>query len=142
MGKMKDVMVLTTENFHGWKITEVKGLVYGSSVRSRTIGGNIIGQMRAMWGGKQTGYMKLINQARDEAVEDMKTKADDLGANAVLCLRFDSGQFDSDENNKGAMQETTAYGTAVVAERIVQIASSGTSANSGGTSSTGAVSED
>lgn len=90
--------------------------MYGSSVRSRTISGNIVGQVRAMFGGRQRGYMKLINQARDEAIEDLQDNARKMGANGVLSLRFDSGEFDADENNKGSMQETTAYGTAVVLE--------------------------
>lgn len=139
MGKSEkpEILVVTTPEIPGREITTVLGLVYGSSVRSRTIGGNILGQMRAILGGKQKGYIKLINQARDEALEDLRDTASEMGANAVVMMRFDSGQFDSDDNNKGAMQETTAYGTAVVvADQSME--STGISSKSAGGSETGA----
>ncbi|MHB8210358.1 MAG: YbjQ family protein [Acidithiobacillus sp.] len=72
------------------------------------------GGMRALFGGKQAGYLKMIAQTRDDALEQLAEHARSLGANTVLGMRFDSGEFDAGQGQ--AMNEVTAYGTAVVIE--------------------------
>lgn len=64
--------------------------------------------------GKQSGYLKMIAQTRDAALAQLADHAQSLGANAVLDMRFDSGEFDAGQGQ--AMNEVTAYGTAVVVE--------------------------
>ena len=68
----------------------------------------------AVFGGAQTGYINLVNQTRDEAIAALQAHAGSLGANAVLGMRFDSGEFDAGQGQ--AMNEITAYGTAVILE--------------------------
>ena len=109
-----NVLILTTNDCPGMRVVRVLGPVYGTSVRSRNIVGNFMGGLRAVFGGKQSGYLKMIAQTRDEALAQLADHAQSLGANAVLAMRFDSGEFDAGQGQ--AMNEVTAYGTAVVVE--------------------------
>lgn len=106
------MMVLTMDICPGHQVERVIGLCYGTAVRSRNVFGNLFGNLRAALGGSQDGYVKMINQTRDEAIRTMVQHARAMGANAVLGLRFDSGEFDS--GNGQSMNEVAAYGTAVV----------------------------
>jgi uncharacterized protein YbjQ (UPF0145 family) len=108
------IPILTTNDFPGMQVVRVLGPVYGTSVRSRNIVGNFLGSVRAVFGGKQTGYMQMIAQTRDDALEQLAQHAQAMGANAVLAMRFDSGEFDAGQGQ--AMNEVTAYGTAVVVQ--------------------------
>jgi uncharacterized protein YbjQ (UPF0145 family) len=90
----------------------VIGPVYGTSVRSRNFAGNWFGGLRAIFGGRQKGYTKMISRSRSDALVQLAQAAKAVGANAVLAMRFDSGEFDSGPGQ--AMNEVTAYGTAVV----------------------------
>ncbi len=119
MSEISDLMITTTEQIVGFKIVKVIGAVFGVSVRSRSAAGNWMGNIRAMFGGSQTGYAKMIAQNRQDAIENMVQHAKDLGANAIIIMRFDSSQFDSGKGE--AMNETTAYGTAVVIEPILEV---------------------
>lgn len=110
------VLILTINDCPGMRIVRVIGPVYGTGVRSRNIVGNFLGGVRAVFGGKQTGYLKMIAQTRDNALEQLTEHARSLGANAVLGMRFDSGEFDAGQGQ--AMNEVTAYGTAVVVEAL------------------------
>jgi uncharacterized protein YbjQ (UPF0145 family) len=110
------VLILTINDCPGHTIARVIGPVYGTSVRSRTIVGNFLGGVRAIFGGKQSGFTQLINQNRDDALAALAEHARSLGANAVLGMRFDSGEFDSGQGQ--ATNELTAYGTAVVVTPI------------------------
>jgi len=106
-------LILTTNDCPGMRVLRVIGPVYGTSVRSRNIVGNFLGGVRAVFGGKQTGYLKMIAATRNESLAQLAEHAQSLGANAVLAMRFDSGEFDAGQGQ--AMNEVTAYGTAVVA---------------------------
>ncbi|OCX76124.1 hypothetical protein A6M27_03440 [Acidithiobacillus thiooxidans] len=108
------VLILTINDCPGMRIVRVIGPVYGTGVRSRNIVGNFLGGVRAIFGGKQAGYLKMIAQTRDDALEQLAEHTRSLGANAVLGMRFDSGEFDAGQGQ--AMNEVTAYGTAVVVE--------------------------
>ena len=113
---MVNILVITTNEVPGARITRVIGPVYGTSIRSRTIIGNFLGGIRAVFGGAQTGYINLVNQTRDEAIAALQAHAASLGANAVLGMRFDSGEFDAGQGQ--AMNEVTAYGTAAIIEGL------------------------
>ena len=106
--------ILTTNDYPGMRVTRVLGPVYGTSVRSRSIVGNFLGGLRAVIGGQQAGYLKMVAATRDEALSQLAEHARSLGANAVLAMRFDSGEFDAGQGQ--AMNEVVAYGTAVVVE--------------------------
>ena len=109
------VLVVTTENVPGYRVVRVLGTVFGVSVRSRNVFGNVLGSIRATFGGNQAGYAKLVSDNRDAAVENMMDQAEEAGANAVVMARFDSGEFAAGRGQ--AMNEVVAYGTAVVLER-------------------------
>ncbi|OCB03555.1 hypothetical protein BBC27_07290 [Acidithiobacillus ferrivorans] len=109
-----NVLILTIDDCPGYRIVRVIGPVYGTSVRSRNFVGNFLGGVRAIFGGKQSGFINMIAQTRDDAMLHLAEHARSLGANAVLGMRFDSGEFDSGQGQ--AMNEITAYGTAVVVE--------------------------
>ncbi|KZX13711.1 heavy metal-binding domain-containing protein [Methanobrevibacter oralis] len=95
----------------GYKVVENKGFVYGLTVRSRGIGGDIGAGVKSIFGGEIKQYVKMMEESRDESIERCITHAKELGANAIVSLRMDS---DSISTN---MQEVLAYGTAVVIEK-------------------------
>jgi uncharacterized protein YbjQ (UPF0145 family) len=102
-----DVMVATTNNLPGYEVTEVYGEVFGLIVRSRNIFSNIGAGFRTIFGGEVKGYTKLLADTREQALERLRTEAAAKGANAVLMMRFDSGDISN------VMNEVVAYGTAV-----------------------------
>jgi uncharacterized protein YbjQ (UPF0145 family) len=107
-------IMATTETFLGGKkIAKRLGVVYGISVYSRTDIGDWIGSIKAAFGGKQGGFAKMIEKNRNDALNSMMIQAEELGADAVIGVRFDSNEF---EVNGKAMSEVVAYGTAVVFE--------------------------
>jgi len=114
---MPDILVVTVNEVANARVDRVIGPVYGTSIRSRTIIGNVLGGIRAVFGGSQGGYIAMVNQTRDEAIEALKAHANAIGANAVIGMRFDSGEFDAGQGQ--AMNEVTAYGTAVILHPVV-----------------------
>ena len=104
------MLVVTTENVPGQRVREVKGEVFGIVVRSRGIGPNIVALLRSLAGGEIVEYTRLLQDARKHAIERMETNAAEMGANAVVMMRFDSSEIGP------AMSEIVAYGTAVVLE--------------------------
>ncbi len=112
MSKIDSVLILTINECPGHSVQQVIGTVYGTSVRSRTAVGNFTGGLRQAFGGEQSGYTKLMVDNREAAIADLAQKAADVGANAILGMRFDSGQIGNDKGT--ALNEITAYGTAVI----------------------------
>jgi uncharacterized protein YbjQ (UPF0145 family) len=104
---MDEVMVVTTNDMPGYKVEEVYGEVFGLIVRSRNIFSNIGASFRTVFGGEVKGYTKLLANTREEALVRLRSEAKAKGANAVLMMRFDSGDIG------GIMNEVVAYGTAV-----------------------------
>ncbi|MBN8808630.1 MAG: YbjQ family protein [Sphingomonas sp.] len=102
------MIVTTTENIAGHQVREVLGQVFGVVVRSRGLGGNITASLRSIVGGEIPEYTKLVEDARRHAIDRMVQNATLMGANAVVMMRFDSGEIAQ------AMNEVVAYGTAVV----------------------------
>jgi len=87
------MLVVTTENVPGQRVREVKGEVFGIVVRSRGIGPNIVAQLRSLAGGEIVEYTRLLQDARKHAIERMVTNAAEMGANAVVMMRFDSSEI-------------------------------------------------
>ncbi len=102
------VMLLTANYASGYKVDKVLGLVYGITVRSRGLGGNIIAGLRTLAGGEIKEYTEMAQQARQQALERLSDQARNMGANAVLSVMFDSTEIGA------TMDEIIAFGTAVV----------------------------
>ncbi|MFN0206216.1 MAG: YbjQ family protein [Planctomycetota bacterium] len=84
------------------------GVVRGITVRSRSAIGNLGAGFQALFGGNITIYTELCEQARREAFELMVRHADEMGANAIIGMRYDANEI------SGGITEVLAYGTAVV----------------------------
>lgn len=101
-------MLLTNiETVPGKKIIEHFGLVTGSTVRAKHIGRDIMASLKNLVGGELVGYTELLTESRQQAVERMITQAEQLGANAIVNVRFATSSI-----AQGAA-ELYVYGTAV-----------------------------
>jgi len=107
----EDVIVVSSNHVPGYRAVETIGFVYGLTVRSRGLGGQIGAGLRSIAGGEIKEYVTMMEHARQEAIDRMIEHAKELGANAIISARFDS---DSISN---VMQEILAYGTAVIIEK-------------------------
>ena len=101
------MIVATTENIVGHRITETIGQVFGVVVRSRGLGGNIVAGLRSIAGGEIKEYTSLVEDTRRHAIDRLVANATAMGADAVVMMRFDSGEIGQ------TMNEVVAYGTAV-----------------------------
>lgn len=104
------MIVVTTEQIEGKKVTETLGLVKGSTIRARHIGRDVMAGLRNVVGGEVKDYTVMLAQAREEALGRMIDQAEKMGANAIICTRFVTSMVMS-----GAA-EMVAYGTAVKVE--------------------------
>ncbi len=100
------MIVVTTEQIEGRRITETLGLVRGSTIRARHVGHDIMAALRSIVGGEISDYTLMLAQAREEALQRMIDQAEKLGANAIVGARFVTSMVLS-----GAA-EIVAYGTA------------------------------
>ena len=107
---LSDTMVTTALELPGYRITRSLGLVRGITVRSRSIVGNFVGGIQTLFGGNISIYTELCEQARSETYRDMKQHARELGANAIIAVRYDATEL------MAGLTEVLCYGTAVVAE--------------------------
>ena len=101
------MIITTTETLPNNEITDVLGICRGSTVRARNIGRDIFAGLKNLVGGEIDEYTKLQAQAREQALERMINDAENLGADAILNVRFASSML-----MQGA-SEILAYGTAV-----------------------------
>ena len=98
----------TTFEFQGHTIVEYKGLVRGIVVRAPTISQGIVGGLKKIVGGRIGAYREMCEQARGEALEHLLEHAEQMGANGVVGLRYESSEVDD------SATEVLCYGTAVV----------------------------
>ena len=103
-------IVTTTENIPEARVVKTLGQVFGLTVRSRSLGGNIAAALKSLVGGEIRSYVKLNEDARRQALDRMVQNAAAMGANAVTMMRFDSTEMSK------SMSEIVAYGTARVVE--------------------------
>lgn len=101
------MIVVTTPDVPGSNVTDVLGLVRGSSIRTRHLGRDILAVLRNLAGGEIREYTKMLAEAREQAVDRMIEEAQVLGADAVVAVRFQTSMVMS-----GAA-EMLCYGTAV-----------------------------
>jgi uncharacterized protein YbjQ (UPF0145 family) len=102
------MIVATTNDIAGQKVVRYLGVVRGITVRSRSIVGNIGAQIQSLFGGNITLYTSLCERARLDAYELMVAHAHEMGANAVIAMRYDANEV------APGITEVLAYGTAVV----------------------------
>lgn len=106
------MIVTNTEAIAGYHISEIKGLVQGNTVRAKHAGRDIAASFKNLVGGELKGYTELLTESRRQALERMLAQAQQLGANAIVNVRFTTSAVTA-----GAA-ELYAYGTAVVAEPV------------------------
>ncbi len=104
------MIVVNTETIPGYRISETKGIVQGNTVRAKHAGRDIAASIKNLIGGELKGYTELLTESRREALQRMLAQAQQLGANAVVNVRFTTSAVTA-----GAA-ELYAYGTAVVAD--------------------------
>ena len=105
-------MTTTAFTLDGFKVTKNLGVVRGITVRSRSIVGTIGGSLQTILGGNISLFTSLCEKTRAEAFEMMITHAQQLGANAVLGVRYDATELMS------GVTEVLCYGTAVVVATV------------------------
>ena len=103
-------MVTTTHLCPGKRICKVLGLVQGSSIRARHVGKDLTAAFKNITGGEVTEYTKLMAESREQALDRMRESAAQLGANAVIGVRFVTTSVMQHAS------ELLAYGTAVIME--------------------------
>lgn len=104
-------MVTTTNDIAGFRLARQLGVVRGITVRSRSVIGNLGAALQTLVGGNISLFTELCERARGEAFELMVQHAAELGANAVIAMRYDANEVAQ------GVTEVLAYGTAVVVER-------------------------
>ncbi len=109
---MAEIHSMTTTAFEiaGYKVTKTIGVVRGIVVRSRSVVGNLAASVQIFFGGKISTYTTLCEQAREEAFLQMLEHAGELGANAVVGIRYDATDI------APGVTEVLCYGTAVFIE--------------------------
>jgi len=101
---------VNTDEVHGKRITKVYGLVRGNTIRARHVGRDIKAALRNLVGGEITDYTKMMAESREQALDRMIEEAEQLGANAVVNVRFTTSMI------MQSASEILAYGTAVKVE--------------------------
>ena len=106
------MLVATTNDLAGYRITAHLGMVRGVIVRSRSVVGNLGAAIQSIFGGNITVYTRLAETARQHAYDLMVEHAQQMGADAVVAMRYDANEI------MDGITEVLAYGTAVKVERI------------------------
>ncbi|MDI6724365.1 MAG: heavy metal-binding domain-containing protein [Methanobacterium sp.] len=106
---LEDIIIVSSNYIPGYEIIETRGFCYGLTVRSRGVGGQIGAGLRSLVGGEIKEYVRMMEESRDQSLYRMIDHARQMGANAIISVRYDSNEVSN------VMQEILAYGTAVVA---------------------------
>lgn len=112
MTTIEHPMITTAFEMPGYRIVKNIGMARGIVVRSRSIFGTIGGGLQTLFGGNITLFTSLCERARGDAFELMSRHAAEMGANAVIAVRYDATGVGS------GVTEVLAYGTAVVVEKV------------------------
>jgi uncharacterized protein YbjQ (UPF0145 family) len=104
------MIMVTTDFVPGKTIKKTFGLVRGNTIRARHIGKDITAALRNIVGGEIRDYTKMMAESREQALDRMVEEAKELGANAVLNIRFATSMI------MQSASEILAYGTAVIVE--------------------------
>ena len=101
------MLLATTESLPGYRVVQLCGLVYGTVTRAASVSQRVSASFKGMLGGEVEEWTATIAQSREQALDRMRAHAADLGANAVVAVRFATAEV-----AEGAA-EIVAYGTAV-----------------------------
>ncbi|MHC4187986.1 MAG: YbjQ family protein [Planctomycetota bacterium] len=104
------MLISTTEQIEGKKIVRHLGLVKGNTIRARHIGRDIMAGLRNIVGGEISDYTKMMAESREQAIDRMVEDAQNLGANAIVGMKFATSMV------MQSASEILAYGTAVIVE--------------------------
>lgn len=104
------MMISTTNQVDGKRIRKNLGIVKGNTIRARNIGRDILAGLKNIVGGEIEEYTKLMAESREQALDRMTKQAEELGANAVIGVRFSTSYI------MGSAAEILTYGTAVIIE--------------------------
>lgn len=104
------MLIVTTNDVPGHRVVKTLGLVRGITVRSRNAISDMVGGLQSMLGGRVGVYVKLAETSRAEAYEELVAHAQEMGANAVIAMRYEANEI------MEGVTEVLAYGTAVVVE--------------------------
>jgi uncharacterized protein YbjQ (UPF0145 family) len=108
--KYSQMILSNLETVPGHKIIKQLDVVYGSTVRSKHVGRDLMAGLKNIVGGELKGYTELLEESRQEAMDRMIDKAKTMGANAVVGIRF------STSNIAQGASELFVYGTAVIVD--------------------------
>ncbi len=103
--------ITTSNGFEGYHIVRQMGIVRGITVRSRSVFGQMGAGIQSMFGGNISLYTELAEKSRSEAYDIMVQHAAQVGANAVIAMRYDATEL------APGITEVLAYGTAVFIEK-------------------------
>ena len=104
------MIIVTSSSITGMRVAQTVGLVYGNTVRCRHVGKDIMAALRNLVGGEVPEYTKMLAESREQSLDRMALRAEELGANAIVDVRFTTASI-----MQGA-SELLAYGTAVIIE--------------------------
>lgn len=104
------MIVVNCEKIEGKKILQTIGLVKGNTIRAKHLGKDIVAGLRHLVGGEIKEYTEMMSEAREEALKRMVEEAENMGADAVINVRFATSMIMS------GVAEILAYGTAVKLE--------------------------
>ena len=104
------MILVSSPSVPGKKIVKTLGLVKGNTIRARHIGKDVLAVFRNIVGGEIHEYTKLMAESREQALDNMIAKAQDLGANAIVQTHFTTSYIAAN------MAELLAYGTAVLVD--------------------------
>lgn len=104
------MILVNTETIPGRRIVDVKGLVQGSTVRTKHVGRDIAASLKNLIGGELEGYTELLMESRYEATDRMIEQARELGANAIVNIRYATSSV------AAGAAELYVYGTAVAVD--------------------------
>jgi len=102
------MLIVTTNDVPGHRIVQTLGLARGITVRSRNLVADAIGGIQSMLGGRVEAYVKLAEASRAEALDHLVQQAREMGATAVIAMRYESNEI------MEGVTEVLAYGTAVI----------------------------
>ena len=106
------MLIVTTNDAPGYRVVKTLGVVRGITVRSRNAISDVVGGLQSMLGGRVGAYVKLAEASRAEAYDDLVAHANEVGANAVVAMRYEANEI------MEGVTEVLAYGTAVVIEPV------------------------
>lgn len=109
---MKHPMTSTTFDLEGYRVARQLGVVRGITVRSRSVVGTLGATLQTIVGGNISLFTNLCEKSREEAFEMMVAHAEQIGANAVIGVRYDTTEL------MDGVTEVLCYGTAVVVEPV------------------------